>query len=50
LVALVLVAFDDLFFLYLLAGAGIVRPQRDPGSRWGLTRLLVAIIVGKSWR
>jgi hypothetical protein len=30
LAALVFVTLDDLFFLYLLAGAGIVRPQEAP--------------------
>jgi hypothetical protein len=50
LAALVFVTLDDLSFLYLLAGAGIVRPQRDPGCRGGLIRLLVTIILGKSLR
>src|SRR5437868_9409115 len=35
------------WFLYLLPGAGVVRPQRDPGSGGGLIHLLVAIILGK---
>jgi hypothetical protein len=47
--ALILVTFDDLFFLDLLPGAGIVRPQRDPGSAGGLICLLEAIIIENAW-
>jgi hypothetical protein len=48
LAALVFVTFDDLFFLDLIPGARIVRPQRDPGSRGGL--IVVAVILGKYGR
>jgi hypothetical protein len=30
--ALIFVSFDDLFLFYLLAGAGIVRPESDPSD------------------
>src|SRR5436190_2043258 len=39
---LIFVSFDDLFFFYLLAGAGVVRPKHDPSCCAGLIFRLLA--------
>jgi hypothetical protein len=50
LAALIFVALDDLFLLYLRAGAGIVRAKTDPGCCAGLILLFLGITWGKSRR
>jgi hypothetical protein len=50
LAGLKFVALDDLFLLYLLAGAGIVRAKADPSCRAGLICVIAGIIFGISRR
>jgi hypothetical protein len=48
LAALIFVALDDLFLLYLLAGAGIVRAKPDPSCCASLILLFRDITWGES--
>jgi hypothetical protein len=41
---------DDLFFLDFFAGAGVVRPKRDPSRRAYSFRLILDVIGGKPRR
>jgi hypothetical protein len=43
LAATVFVSFDDLAFVDLLAGSGIMRPKRDPSGSATLVRVRAAI-------
>jgi hypothetical protein len=50
LAALILVSPDDVLFLDFLAGARIVRPERDPSCRANSFRLILDVIRSKPRR
>jgi hypothetical protein len=43
LAALIFISSDDFFLFYLLAGAGIVRAERDPRCGSGLASLFLLV-------